>query len=129
MPLNFPSNPSPGQTASVGGRTWTWNGNAWAVVTSLGQGNLESFSGNVIPSHNELYDLGHNERKWKHLYLGGNSLHIGNTSIRSDSNGVSLTSFSNSAATNNYYVFHSYSSNSVIEVPVASHIISTILLR
>lgn len=96
MPLNFPSNPSPGQTASVGGRTWTWNGNAWAVVTSLGQGNLESFSGNVIPSHNELYDLGHNERKWKHLYLGGNSLHIGNTSIRSDSNGVSLTSFSNS---------------------------------
>ncbi len=29
--LNFPPNPSPGQTYSVGNRTYIWNGQAWIL--------------------------------------------------------------------------------------------------
>lgn len=33
MSLNFPSNPTNGQTASVNGRLYQWNGNVWQLVT------------------------------------------------------------------------------------------------
>jgi hypothetical protein len=35
MPLlNFPSNPNPGETYSIGTNTWTWTGTAWIKLTS-----------------------------------------------------------------------------------------------
>lgn len=34
MPLTFPSNPSLGQQTSTGGRTYSWNGQAWELVGS-----------------------------------------------------------------------------------------------
>lgn len=33
MPLSFPSNPTNGQTYTDGGRTWSWNGTTWKIVT------------------------------------------------------------------------------------------------
>lgn len=33
MPLNFPTNPTNGQTATVNGRLYQWNGSAWQLVT------------------------------------------------------------------------------------------------
>ena len=33
--LNFPQNPSPGDSYSIGTRTWTWNGTAWVLQSSV----------------------------------------------------------------------------------------------
>jgi len=34
MPLTFPSNPTNGQQTTTGGRTYSWNGQAWELVGS-----------------------------------------------------------------------------------------------
>jgi len=34
MPLSFPQNPTLNQQATTGGRTWSWNGEAWELVGS-----------------------------------------------------------------------------------------------
>lgn len=34
MPLTFPSNPANGQQTTTGGRTYSWNGQAWELVGS-----------------------------------------------------------------------------------------------
>ena len=33
--LNFPTNPTIGQTYSIGSRTWVWNGTAWQLQSGI----------------------------------------------------------------------------------------------
>jgi fibronectin-binding autotransporter adhesin len=33
--LNFPQNPAPGDTYSIGSRTWVWNGSGWALQSGI----------------------------------------------------------------------------------------------
>jgi hypothetical protein len=33
--LNFPQNPNPGDTYSIGSRTWIWNGSGWALQSGI----------------------------------------------------------------------------------------------
>lgn len=33
--LNFPQNPNPGDTYSIGSRTWVWNGSAWVLQSGI----------------------------------------------------------------------------------------------
>ena len=33
--LNFPQNPAPGDTYSIGNRTWVWNGSGWALQSGI----------------------------------------------------------------------------------------------
>lgn len=33
MPLGFPTNPTPGQTYTIGTKTYTWNGSAWLLTS------------------------------------------------------------------------------------------------
>lgn len=33
--LNFPQDPAPGDTYSIGSRTWTWNGSGWALQSGI----------------------------------------------------------------------------------------------
>lgn len=35
--LNFPPNPAPGETWTIGTRTWEWNGTAWQLQTGVSQ--------------------------------------------------------------------------------------------
>ena len=39
MAINFPTNPTIGQTYTYGGITWTWNGTGWDKTTGSGSGN------------------------------------------------------------------------------------------
>ena len=33
--LNFPSNPQPGDTYTIGNRTWVWNGYGWQLQSGV----------------------------------------------------------------------------------------------
>ena len=71
MPLNFPSNPTLNQTATINGRTYQWNGSAWNLVTytlptasTASQGSVQvvdgggvnvSSSGNISSVGAQLY--------------------------------------------------------------------------
>jgi len=55
MPLNFPNNPTNGQTTTINGRTYQWNGTAWNLVTytlptasTLSQGSVQIVDGGGI---------------------------------------------------------------------------------
>jgi len=57
--------------------------------------NLSSVGSHVVPTHNELFDLGHNSLRWRDLYLSGNTIDLGGTAIKSTEAGVSFTSAAN----------------------------------
>lgn len=65
------------------------NGLITAVVTNS---DLESLSTNLIPSADEVYNLGSAANRWKDLYLSGNSIVLGNATITSSSTHVVLPS-------------------------------------
>lgn len=48
MALNFPSSPNTNATYSFSGKTWTYNGNAWALVSN-------TLSTTVVPEGTNLY--------------------------------------------------------------------------
>ena len=94
MALVFPANPQVGNTHVVGTKVYTWNGLRWMPGTTQGM-NLSSVGSHVVPTHNELFDLGHSTLKWRDLYLSGNTLNLGGTSIKSSAAGVSFANISN----------------------------------
>lgn len=55
-------------------------------------GNLSAtqFTNNLIPSTDITYDIGNTSRRWKDLYLSGNTIYIGNTTITATSDGISI---------------------------------------
>ena len=62
-------------------------------ATNISVGNITAngyVTGNLIPAANETYDLGSASYKWKDLYLSGNSLKLGSSTITSGSDGLVL---------------------------------------
>lgn len=51
---------------------------------------VTEFSTDLIPDTNEAYDIGNLSNRWKDLYLSGNSIYIGNSTISATSNGISI---------------------------------------
>jgi hypothetical protein len=45
---------------------------------------------NIVPSVTETYDLGSSDKKWRDLYLSGNTINLGNTTISSSGNTLIL---------------------------------------
>lgn len=58
------------------------------VVGNANVGNLTAnlVTGNLIPSANITYNLGNNTRRWKDLYLSGNSIYIGDVTLTTSGN-------------------------------------------
>lgn len=46
--LNFPQNPTPGQTYVIGNVTWSWNGYAWVKFTSIVQSTTSTQITNTV---------------------------------------------------------------------------------
>lgn len=44
-------------------------------------------TGSIIPSADDLYDLGSNAKRWRNGYFGGNTIYVGGASISVDANG------------------------------------------
>jgi len=74
------------------------DGNSGQVLKSLGNGNstwvntstfvtLDSstltsgFAGNIIPATDSTYDLGDSTRRWRDLYLSGNTIYLGDSAV------------------------------------------------
>lgn len=95
MAIQFPANPTIGQTYTSANGTWSWTGVKWRLVLVA---NSSAVNSHIIPAHNEIYDLGHSTLRWRDLYLSGNTLNLGNTAISSSGNTVSLSSSANANA-------------------------------
>ena len=54
--------------------------------------NMMAIASDIMPAHNEVYDLGHSTLRWRDLYLSGNSIQLGNAAITSVGNTVVLPS-------------------------------------
>lgn len=95
MPLNFPSSPSTNTTYSFNNRTWTYNGNAWAL--SIG-GSLNT---SVVPEGSNLYFS--NARVYSNVtqlgYITSSSLsgYATNTQLGSYATNAQLTSYATTA--------------------------------
>lgn len=93
MPINFPNSPQINDIYSVpGGATYTWTGVRWQISAASGggggMGNLHAIASNIFPAHNQVYDLGHDTRRWRDLYLSGSSLVLGNIKIVAGASGL-----------------------------------------
>ena len=69
-----------------------------SVVTTTGSQTLTnktigatSVSGDIVPTSNEVYDLGTSSNRFRDLYLSGNTIHIGNAAISFGSNTLTIT--------------------------------------
>ena len=85
------------QTLSLSGNTITISGSNSSVnlTTALGNvagnyGNsnvvtlLGNVSANIVPSSNNLYNLGNSSNRWKELYLSGNTIYIAGQTLSGD---------------------------------------------
>jgi hypothetical protein len=109
--VTFPSNPTNGDTFSVNDKTYTYNAtkNLWKVNTvtittdnitegtanlfysdARVQAKLGNITGNIIPDTDVVYNLGSPDKKFKDLYLSGNTIYFGNVSISSQNNRIVL---------------------------------------
>ena len=101
------------QTGDVGSvnNTWTFSG----VDGSL------TVPGNIVPSSNLVHNLGSPTNRWKDLYLSGNTIDLGGTTISSTAGGGLTFDSANIAGTMSANIVHAnvwdglYTSN-VIEV-------------
>jgi hypothetical protein len=55
---------------------------------------LSNISGNLIPDSDNVYDLGSASNRWRDLYLTGNSLYLGNITIKDSGSGIRFLSSS-----------------------------------
>jgi hypothetical protein len=61
--------------------------------------NLQSITTNVVPQSNVTLDLGTSTKRWRSLYLAGNTIYLGGLNITSTANGtISFTNSSNQPA-------------------------------
>ena len=71
-----------------------------------------AFTGSIVPDSNEVYDLGSSTKKWRDLYLSGNTITLGTLSLKDSDGDLIVVDASNkkinldlSLSTNNTAVF------------------------
>ena len=80
MAINFPNNPTNGDTHIVDNITYVYDGinGKWDISDqSTVYGNLADISQDILPRLDAQYDLGSSGRRWKDLYLSGTSIDLG----------------------------------------------------
>ena len=89
------------QTLSLSGNTITISGSNSNVDLTTALGNIagnygdanvealgeSGWTGNIIPSANEVYDLGSSTNRWKDLWLSGNTIQLGGITISAEGSG------------------------------------------
>ncbi len=65
--------------------------NAQPNITSVGVLTGLVMAGNITPNVSNTYNLGNTDNRWNNLFLSGNTIYLGNASIGSDGNSVTIT--------------------------------------
>ena len=98
MAITFPQNPTVNQIYQVGTTVYQWTGSRWRITpTTLAAANIQAIADHLVPAHNQIYDLGSSTRRWRDLFLSGNTIQLGNTAISSTESGVRLANAANAA--------------------------------
>jgi hypothetical protein len=71
-------------------QTITANTSAPANTINIAANGQISVNNNIIPSTNITYDLGTNLLRWRDLYLSGQTIQLGNTTISTTGNNLVL---------------------------------------
>ena len=87
MAVNFPDNPSNGDSFTSNGIVYVYNS-----TTTAWQKSYTSVppvvTGHVLPDANETYDLGSTTNRFRDIYLSGNTLYIGGVEISVNNEGL-----------------------------------------
>ena len=67
-------------TDPTGAKTWTFGSDGTLTVP-----------GNIVPSSNLVHNLGSPTNRWKDLFLSGNTIDLGGTTISSSAGGINFT--------------------------------------
>ena len=68
----------------------TVNSNVEVITFLSDAADYLNIGSNVLPEYTETYDLGSTDKKWKDLYLSGNTIYLGNTTISASNNDLVL---------------------------------------
>jgi hypothetical protein len=93
--INFPKNPADNQTFVVGSKTWIWKESigAWVIAPPEDLNSLlRNVNTDFIPSIDSEYNLGSETKKWKDLYLSGDTIHLGELKLREENGSLSVIS-------------------------------------
>lgn len=90
--INIGTNPNDGTGDKLRVAFQKVNNNFTELYATSGNANvnLTSISSNVLPSANATYNLGANTFRWNELWLSGNSIYLGNTTLSVDANNALL---------------------------------------
>ena len=78
-------------TATSATTAGTITTNAQPNITSVGVLTGLVMAGNITPNVSNTYNLGNSDNRWNNLFLSGNTIYLGNASIGSDGNSVTIT--------------------------------------
>ena len=99
MATNFPNSPSNNDTHTVDGIIYIYDStNAyWQKQTSTAASEI---TGHILPDTDVTYDIGSASKKFKDLYLDGNTLYLGTKQIKSTATGIELPELTIGSGTN-----------------------------
>lgn len=104
--------------------------NANITTANLGNVNITGVvTSNIIPSSNVTYDLGNNTHRFKDLYLSGNTIYLGDSTVSSNANGfITSNSYSNNSYIVNAFITDSNLSTANISVlNLTGNLISSVI--
>ena len=87
MAVNFPDSPSNGDNFTANGIVYIYNSTkgVWAKQSTTAP---PVVNGHVLPNANEVYDLGSSTQRFRDIYLSGNTIYLGDTTLSVDESGV-----------------------------------------
>jgi hypothetical protein len=85
--------------------------------------NLQFVTTNIVPSSNLTYDLGTSTKRWKDLYLSGNTIHLGTFKVQANSTNLAFKNQNNQLIGS----FNSSSTSNFSNVSITNVVLNSVL--
>ena len=88
--ITFPTSPTNGQSFTANGINYIWNStrSTWSKQSTT---TPPLITGHILPDTTLTYDLGSATYKFRDLYMDGNTIYLGDETIKSGTDGVEFT--------------------------------------